>query len=228
MAEQVGAGLPAPAQQPVDRDQHQEDHAGGAEIAERAVLVLAVRVHHGEDGGQRLGGEVVVEDDHVAAGGGERLVRERAAVDADDQVVALAEPAHRRDVRAVALVDAVGDVERRRAAHPPQPDHDERRRGAAVDVVVGEDRDPLARADRAQEALRRLSMSRSDDGSGIRSRSAGARCSAASAGPTPRRARTRPTISGRPVAWAMARPSRSTSGSGPSQRRPVTERSTPR
>jgi hypothetical protein len=36
----------------------------------------------------------------------------------------------------------------------------------------------------------------------------------------------RPTISGNPFAWAIAWPSRSISGGGPIQRRPVTEAST--
>ena len=71
-------------------------------------------------------------------------------------------------------------------------------------------------------------MSRSDEGSGIRSRSAGARNAAAPAGSTPRRASTRPTISDTPAAWAIACPRRSTSAVGPIQRRPVTEASTSR
>ena len=35
------------AHQAVDRDKQEEDHGGGAEVAEGAVLVLAVGVHHG-------------------------------------------------------------------------------------------------------------------------------------------------------------------------------------
>ena len=54
------------------------------------------------------------------------------------------------------------------------------------------------------------------------------RQSAAVSGVTPRAASTRPTISGMPSACAMARPRRSTSEPGPTQRRPVAERSTPR
>ena len=170
-----GPATPSAPHQPVDRDQHQEDHPRGAEIAELAVLVLPVRVHHRQRRRQRLAAEVVVEHDHVAARGGDRLVAERAAVDADDQVVRRPEPLHRRHVRPVALVDAVGNVERRAPPKPPQPGQHQRRRGAAVDVVVGEDRDPLARLRRRPEARRGLVHVASRDGSGIRSRSAGAR-----------------------------------------------------
>ncbi len=153
-AEEVGTTAAAGAQQPVRGDQHQEDDPCGAEIAELAGLVLAVGVHHGIGRRQHLGAEMVVEHDHVAAGGGDRLVAQRAAVDADDEVVAVAEPPHRRHVGAVALLDPVGDVERRVAAHRPQPAEDQRRRGAAVDVVVGEDGDPLAPVDRGEEPRR--------------------------------------------------------------------------
>ena len=128
-AEEVGAGDAVGAHQAVDGDEEEKDHAGGAEIAEIAGLVLAVGVHHGEGRRQGLGADVVVEDDDVAAGRGDRLVAERAAVDADDEVVALPEHPHRRHVGTVAFLDAVGDVERRanargraasRGAAPPR------------------------------------------------------------------------------------------------------------
>jgi hypothetical protein len=117
-----------------------------------AGLVGAVGVHHRERRRQRRDTLVMVEHDHVAAGGGDGLMAQRAAVDADDQVVRRAETAHRRHVRAVTLLDPVGDVERRRMAERAQPVQQERRRSAAVDVVIGEDRDALAAPQRGREA----------------------------------------------------------------------------
>ena len=60
---------------------------------------------------------------------------------------------HRGDVRAVAFVDAVGDVEGGFEAEMTELDQEEGRRGAAVDIVVGEDRDPLASGDGLEEAV---------------------------------------------------------------------------
>ena len=172
---------------------------------------------------------MVVEHDHVAAGGRERLVTEGAAIDADDQVVALAEPAHRRHVRPVALVDPVGDVERRAEAHPPQPDQDQRRRGAAVDVVVGEDGDPLAAPSPPAGSARPPGPCRAATTGRASGRAAPAR---GAAPPRPARRRAAPAPGRRsragPSPARSASPSRSTSGSGPSQRRPVTDASTPR
>jgi len=135
-------------------DEEEEDHSGGAEMGQRAVLVLPVRVHHCEGLRQGFEGEVVVEDHHVGPfGGGDGVVTEGAAVDAEDEVVAGGEAGHRGDVRAVAFVDAVGDVEGGFAPEMAEPDQEESRRGAAVDVVVGEDGDPFAGRHGAEEAV---------------------------------------------------------------------------
>ena len=83
-----GPLLPGLAQLPVRLDQQQEHDAGGAEMAQRAVLVLPVGVHHGQRRRQGFAAQVVVEHDHIGAlGRRDRLVAERAAIDADDQVV---------------------------------------------------------------------------------------------------------------------------------------------
>lgn len=114
-------------------------------MAQAAVLVLPVGVHHGERGRQRLGAEVVIEHHHIRpCRRRDGLVRERAAIDAEDQVVRLGQRLHGGHVRAVALVDPVGDIERGRAPERPEPDDQQRGGRAAVHVVVGEDRDPLA------------------------------------------------------------------------------------
>jgi hypothetical protein len=68
---------------------------------------------------------------------------------------------HGGDVRAIALVDAVGDIERGhrapwRAARPAK-----RRRGAAVHIVIGKDRDAFAGDQPAGSRAAAFSMSRS-------------------------------------------------------------------
>jgi hypothetical protein len=109
---EVGALLALLFEAAVGFDEQQEDHPGGAEMGQRAVLVLPVGVHDGEGLGQGFQREVVVEDHHVGPlRGGDGLVAEGAAVDAEDQVVGGGKLGHRGDVRAVAFVDAVGDVE---------------------------------------------------------------------------------------------------------------------
>ncbi len=148
-AQQVGLGPVAEellgAHQPVGGDQQQEDHARGAEMAEARAVLGAVRID--DDRVRQLGPrQVVVDDDDVRARrarGGDGAERQGAAVDADDEVVRPPELGHRRHVRAIALVDAVGDVERRLAPERPQPVDQQRRRGGAVDVVVAEDGDAL-------------------------------------------------------------------------------------
>jgi hypothetical protein len=73
------------AQLAVGLYEKEEDHARGTEMGETAVFVLPVGVHYGEGGGQGFEREMVVEDDHVSAlCGGDGIVAEGAAVDADD------------------------------------------------------------------------------------------------------------------------------------------------
>ena len=99
---------------------------------------------------------MVVQNDHVAGGGGQRLMAERAAIDADDQIGLGRQRLNRRDVRAIALVDAVGDIQHRLDALTAQPVDQQCGRGAAVYVVIGKDGDALRTGDGAQDARGRL------------------------------------------------------------------------
>ncbi len=149
---QVGAGHALAPPLPVRLDQHQEHDRGGAEMAEFAAFILPVRVDHGEGGGQRLAAKMVVEDDDIRPlGGGDGVMAEGAAIDTDDEVVLSCKPRHRGHVRAIAFVDPVGDIERGIPPRRPQPGQEQRGRCTAVDVVIGEDGDPLAVRDRRQE-----------------------------------------------------------------------------
>ncbi|GAB1362423.1 hypothetical protein MASR1M32_16590 [Rhodobacter sp.] len=141
------------AQLSIGLDQHQEDDGGRAEMGQAAVFVLPVRVHHGMGCGQGLGRKVVVEDNHIGWGsGGNRIMRERAAIDADDQRVICRKPLHGRDIRAVAFVDAVRDIERGLVPQGAQPDDQQGGRGPPVDVVIGKDGDPFAGGNGGQKA----------------------------------------------------------------------------
>lgn len=86
-------------------------------MRERAVLVLPVRVHDRMGLRQGLAREVVIEHDHIRARRRRnRAVAEGAAIYADDQVVPGGQIRHRRIVRTIALIDPVGDIERRSAS----------------------------------------------------------------------------------------------------------------
>ena len=92
---------------------------------------------------------MVVEHDNVDAarsGALQRLEAGRAAIDADDQPRALAdERVDRLGVRPITLEDAIGNVDAR--DEPERCEHimKERRGGRAVNVVVAENGDRLAR-----------------------------------------------------------------------------------
>jgi len=59
-------------------------------VGEGAILVLPVGVHDGEGLGEGFKGEVVVENDDVGPlGGGDGVMAEGAAGDAENQVVGL-------------------------------------------------------------------------------------------------------------------------------------------
>ncbi len=124
-------------------------------MAEAGKVVLAVGIDHGNRVRQPLGRLVVVEHDHVEAelsGFRERLMTDRAAVDGDDEARPVrGEGGHRLDVGAIPFRDPVGNVDDRLAAAGLEIFADERRAARAVDVVVAEDRDPLAPLDRRLE-----------------------------------------------------------------------------
>ena len=150
---------PASRKRAVERDEAHVDDAGGAEIAEAGKIVLPVGVDERERVGQVFRRLVVVEDDDVEAEPlrlGDRLVADGAAIDGDDEArAARGEGGHRLAVGAVALDDAIGNVDRGRAAAGFEIFAQQRRARRAVDVVVAEDRDALAALDGALEARRR-------------------------------------------------------------------------
>jgi len=104
---------------------------------------------------------MVVQHDDVeaeVAGDGEGLVADGPAIHGDQQRGALAgEHADGVGVGAVALEDAVGDVQQRfgRPGGAPIVDQ-QRRRAGAVDVIIPEDRDLLASLDGVRHAGERL------------------------------------------------------------------------
>ncbi len=104
----------------VKRHERQEHDAGRAEMAEAGEIVLAVGIDDGDGRRQRLGRLVVIDHDGVEAealGLRQRLVARGAAIDGDEEArAALLERADGFDVGAVALDDAVGDVDDERHA----------------------------------------------------------------------------------------------------------------
>ena len=87
----------------------------------------------------------------------ERLDAGRAAIDANQKLcAALGERPHGFDIRAVALEQAVGNVDDGLDAALAQIARQQRGRGRAVDVVVAENGDALAARHRVGNALRRL------------------------------------------------------------------------
>ncbi len=96
----------------------------------------------------------MVDDDDVEPGfrrRGERRVGRRAAIDGDDHRRAfLLEPEQRRQVRAIALALAIGDVDRDPAARRLDKTLQQGGRCGAVDIVIAEDRDHLVVSYRAR------------------------------------------------------------------------------
>ncbi len=90
-------------------------------------------------------------------GGRQRLEGGDAAVDGDDQPHAFGlEGQQRRQVRAIALLHPVGDIDADRPAGRGEEAGEQRRGGGAVDVVIPEDGDRLPRLHRSREAVGRL------------------------------------------------------------------------
>ncbi|EKD60398.1 MAG: hypothetical protein ACD_54C00771G0003 [uncultured bacterium] len=95
-------------------------------MAKLAVFVLPVRVYHGKSGGQGFTAQVVIQHHNITFCRRNRVVAERAAIDTQDQIMRGAQLGHRRNIRAVAFVNAVGDIERRLRPHRSQPDDQKR------------------------------------------------------------------------------------------------------
>ena len=101
----------------------------------------------------------MVDDDHghaELARFRQRLEAGGAAIDGDQQRGAFAgKRPHRLDVGAIALKNAVGDVDQGIEPAMAQMPGQQRRGGRAIDVVIAEDRDLLAARGRVGDALRR-------------------------------------------------------------------------
>ncbi len=152
---QVGNRSPA-AQLAVRLDKDQKHHRRCAQMAKRSALIWTVRVYNGEGVRERRRAEMMIEDDNIRAGrSSDRVMRQRSAVDTDDQLVFRCQACHRPDIRPVAFCDPVGDVDRRVETHLGQPAFEQSGRRSAIHVVVGEDRDALSLDRRRDEALGR-------------------------------------------------------------------------
>ncbi|GJE73389.1 hypothetical protein CHKEEEPN_4954 [Methylorubrum podarium] len=117
-------------------------------MAEPGQVVEPVWVDQGAGRRELLRRAVVIEHDHVEAegsGGGQGLMAGGSAIDADEQARSLrAQRGDGADIGAVALRDAVGDVDAHRHAERPQIRGQQSRARRAVHVVVAEDRHGLA------------------------------------------------------------------------------------
>ncbi len=126
----------------VERGHDDEDDAGGGEITLGRGAARPVGIDDGAALRRIFAHQVVVDDHDLQSdrcGIVERLVRHGAAVDRDDQVGAQRfQPVEGGIGRTVTFQDAVGDIDIEVAAHGAEPAHQLRRRGGAVDVVIGE------------------------------------------------------------------------------------------
>jgi hypothetical protein len=151
--------MAARAQRPIERHDEQKRNPDCGELANRAHLVASVGIDHGERGGQlRLGDVVVDHDDLLTARGGgrERLERRGAGIQRDHEPAALlSEPLQRASVGSVAFAQSVRDVDRGGRPEGREIARQDGDRGGAVDVVVAEQTDALARLHRIGEALDR-------------------------------------------------------------------------
>ena len=137
--------------------QHEHD-AGRAEMAEPGDVVLPVGVHERCHVGEALVGLVVIDHDDVGAQGGsdrERIEARRAAIDGDDEFRAvLDETFDGLGIGAVALGEAIGNIDARIEPVRLKKTLQQRGRAGAVDVVVSEYGDGLATLDGVGEAGR--------------------------------------------------------------------------
>ena len=147
------------AQSAIERDERHEDDARGAEIAEAGEVVLTVGINERRRLRQRLRGLMVIEHDHIKAKLArdlERLAADGSAVDGHhERRASRGEILNGFDIGAIALGHAVGDMDDRLQPAGVQIFAQQRRAARAVDIVVAEDRNPLAGHDRALEALGR-------------------------------------------------------------------------
>ncbi len=142
------------------RHQEQKHDARGGEMSLPREIVLPVRIEHGERRRQRLVGLVMIDDDHLGAGGvggfDGRLGR-RAAIDGEDEARPFARKTGKRLGRGpVAFGEPVGNVGCRALPVGAQEALDQRDRGRAIDVVIAEHGDRFSLRDRGGKTRGRL------------------------------------------------------------------------
>ena len=102
----------------------------------------------------------MVDHDHLMAGSrglGERFEGGGARIEHDHELTTLPlQPRERVGVRAVALLQTIGNIEGDNGPEFSQMTGQKRTGGSAVDVVIGDDADRLAIFDRIREARRGL------------------------------------------------------------------------
>ena len=151
--------MAAPAQRAVGGHDQQEDDPDRGQAAEVPRLVHAIGVHHGERFRQAGLGQVVVKHNAFEAEAGrmgERGEGGGAAIGQEHQPAPLlCEPLERRLVRAVAFGQPVGHMDACCAARCGEKAGEQRGRGCAVHVVVGEDSDRFPGFGGVGEPLRR-------------------------------------------------------------------------
>ncbi len=138
----------------VERGHDDEDDAGGGEITLGRGAARPVGIDHGA-GLRRILAHQVVVDDHDLQPDFRRVVQclvcHGTAVDSDDQVGTEGfQTVERRVRRPIAFRHAVGHIDVEVEAHGAEPAHQLRRRGGAIDVVIGEDPDIRPRLERVE------------------------------------------------------------------------------
>ena len=153
-----------------------------------------------------------------------------AAIDRhQERRAARGERAHSLDIRAVALEQAVGDVDQRLDAGLAQEAREHRRGRCAVDVVVAEYRDGLAASMASAIRAAASGIAVSTFGSGIDRLIVGSRNASTASTSTLRPASMRASSSGRSCRCAIASARAEPRSSSRSRHaRPVAEFSTPR
>ncbi len=147
-------------QQAVDCHHGHEHKPDGGEMTEAGKIVTPVWIDHSHGRRQCLVGQMVIDDDDVHAERArlaQRLNAGGAAIDGHQQRgAALRERAHGFDIRAIALEQAIGNVDDGIDAAEAQVARQQRRRGRAVHIVVAENRDEFVADDGVSQAFRRL------------------------------------------------------------------------
>ena len=120
-------------------------------------IVLPVGIDHRMRLGQERPGKMVIDHHRVEAERGgrkQRIMGIDAAIERHQQLDALArQPFDGGAARPIAFGDAIRNMDLRRDPEGPEIEHEQRRRGDAVDIVVGDDADHLARDDGAGQPV---------------------------------------------------------------------------